>query len=109
MLLFSRQILPSYERFLNLCNQQSDANFSPPYVIDLIWHAHQMEPHCYKADCLDLFGREFWHEPWPHGLGVSSPLTQEFECAWKQAYGTPVGDDKFYMGKPEPLWMYIDD
>lgn len=99
--LIAQQVLPSYERFLNLCHQQN-VDFSPPYVLDLVWHAHQMEPHLYKKDCLALFGREFWHEPWPHGLGVSSPLTKDFECAWKQAYGTPVGEDwKFYLGNEE--------
>ena len=61
-----------------------------------------MEPHRYKEDCLALFGGEFLHHTWPRGLGVSTPLTDSFECAWEQEYGTRVGEDwKFYLGNDD--------
>lgn len=47
----------------------------------------------YKEDCLSLFGREFWHHPWPNGQGVIPPLSDEFRCAWKQAYGSIIEED----------------
>eukprot|EP00978_Attheya_sp_CCMP212_P019648 scaffold55276_cov55-Attheya_sp.AAC.5 len=101
------QVLPSYERFLNLCHANTNdnnnnvltSNPAPPLVLDLIWHAHQMEPVRYKQDCLELFGTEFWHDPWPHGLGVVTEASDELECAWKTKYGTPMADDWKYFNK----------
>lgn len=92
------QVIPSYERFLDLCRRCDVESPAPPYVLDLVWHAHQLEPVLYKNDCLSLFGCEFWHNPWPHGLGKSTPQSKEFECQWKQAFGTSMADDwKFYL------------
>ncbi len=96
--LIENQVIPSYERFLDLCHRSDVKSPAPPYVLDLVWHAHQLEPVQYKNDCLSLFGCEFWHDPWPHGLGKSTPLSKEFECQWKQAFGTSMADDwKFYL------------
>lgn len=96
--LIEKQIIPSYERFLDLCRRDGVTNPAPPYVLDLVWHAHQLEPAKYKRDCLELFGREFWHNPWPHGLGKSTPVSAEFECRWKDAFGTRMADDwKFFL------------
>ena len=88
-------LLPSYERFLNLCQSPSinEKDISPPYVLDLLWHAHQMEPVAYKTDCLTLFQREFLHHPWPKGLGTSVPVNEAFHCAWKTRYGTAMEED----------------
>ena len=97
-LFIEKQVIPSYERFLDLCRRCDVKNPAPPYVLDLVWHAHQLDPVQYKNDCLSLFGCEFWHDPWPHGLGKSTPLSKEFECQWKQTYGTRMADDwKFYL------------
>lgn len=96
-----KQVIPSYERFLDLCLRHGGdkvENPAPPYVLDLVWHAHQLEPVKYKNDCMSLFGCEFWHDPWPHGLGKSTPVSKEFECQWKQTFGTHMADDwKFYL------------
>lgn len=93
-----KQVIPSYERFLDLCRRSNMENPAPPYVLDLVWHAHQIEPVCYKNDCLSLFGCEFWHDPWPTGRGKSTPLSAEFQCQWKQAFGTRIGEDwEFYL------------
>jgi hypothetical protein len=102
--LLLKQVLPSYERFLNLChahtaNNDVLTNPAPPLVLDLVWHAHQMEPAQYKQDCLELFGTEFWHDPWPHGLGVMTEASDELLCAWKTTYGTPMADDWKYFNK----------
>jgi len=91
--LYSTHIVPSYERFLNLCYQQKLEGAAPPYVLDLVWHAHQANPITYKRDCLELFDREFWHHPWPNGLGVSTDLTSSFRCAWKRQYGSTIEED----------------
>ena len=93
--LLRNHLLPSYERFLNLCHSHAiqEKHISPPYVLDLIWHAHQMEPVSYKNDCLSLFHREFWHHPWPKELGESVSVSEEFQCAWKMHYGTTMEDD----------------
>ena len=93
--LLRRHLIPSYERFLNLCHSSAikEGDIAPPYVLDLIWHAHQMDPVSYKSDCLSLFNREFWHCPWPRGLGTSVPLSDEFLCAWKKLYGTTMEED----------------
>eukprot|EP00978_Attheya_sp_CCMP212_P019645 scaffold55276_cov55-Attheya_sp.AAC.2 len=54
----------------------------------------------YKQDCLELFGTEFWHDPWPHGLGVvTEAASDELECAWKTTFGTPMADDWKYFNK----------
>lgn len=97
-----KQVIPSYERFLDLSNRHGGDEVkkspAPPYVLDLVWHAHQLDPVRYKNDCMSLFGCEFWHDPWPHGLGKSTPLSKEFECQWKQTFGTHMADDwKFYL------------
>ena len=91
--LYSTHIIFSYERFLNLCYRQKIQNAAPPYVLDLVWHAHQADPVGYKEDCLWLFGLEFWHHPWPNGLGVSTELSSDFRCAWKLQYGTTLEED----------------
>ena len=66
---------------------------APPSVLDLIWHAHQTNPVQYKEECFSLFGCEFSHHPWPNGLGQTTPLSDEFQCAWKQAYGSTIDED----------------
>lgn len=97
-ILLKEHLIPSYERFLNLCNDTGNKRLiesavAPPYAIDLIWHAHQLDPVAYKEDCLALFGREFWHHPWPNGPGVSAPVSDELLCAWKTKYGTAMESD----------------
>lgn len=36
-----------------------------PCAQDLLWHAHQIRPRRYEADCLRLVGSVLPHEPWP--------------------------------------------
>lgn len=93
--LYSKHLIPSYERFLNLCfgSGVDLKKAAPPYVLDLIWHAHQADPIAYKHDCQTLFGCELWHHPWPNGLGVSAPVSTALKCAWKQLYGTSMEND----------------
>jgi len=91
--LYRSHLVPSYERFLNLCFRETIENAAPPYVLDLVWHAHQVDPVAYKHDCLSLFGGELWHHPWPNGLGVSTQVAPTLECAWKEAYGTTLEED----------------
>ena len=91
--LYRKHLIPSYERFLNLCYQMRLTNIAPPYVLDLVWHAHQLDPVAYRRDCMEMLGREVRHHPWPNGLGVSTPLSSDFQCAWKQAYGSSIEED----------------
>ena len=76
-----------------------DNNIAPPYMIDFIWHAHQMNPILYRKDCMEMFdGMELYHHPWPNGLSQSTPISKEFQCAWKQLYGTSIEQDwKLYV------------
>ncbi len=58
--------------------------FSPPFLVDLLWHAHQANPVAYVQDMKKLFGIIFDHRPWPRGstpiFGASSMAlwTEEF-------------------------------
>ena len=64
---------------------------APPYVLDLIWHAHQSNPVAYKKDCLYYVGKELPHHPWPNGLGELTELAPEFHCAWKTGFWVDAG------------------
>ena len=89
-----QQALSSYERFLNVCSQGTLEN--PPAVLDLVWRAHQVDPVRYKEDCLQLFGRKFLHCPWPNGLGITTPVSEDFQRLWSDAYETLMTDDWKY-------------
>jgi hypothetical protein len=38
--------------------------FTPPWQLDVAWHAHQIHPVWYESDCHKICGRFLAHVPW---------------------------------------------
>jgi hypothetical protein len=56
--------LERYRMFLHLMRQSRGSKLFcvPTYDIDLMWHAHQLCPLAYAADCQQLMGRLIDHD-----------------------------------------------
>jgi hypothetical protein len=90
-----------YQRFLFLCKTRSDLShqLAPPVAIDLLWHAHQSTPRQYVEATTRVIGFRVDHDPWPTETKELRPMSEEFKCAWKTAFGTTVEDDHCYSEK----------
>jgi len=49
-------IIDRYVRWLLLCKKYPTKNLQPPFDILFVWNVHMLRPHCYRNDCLKLFG-----------------------------------------------------
>jgi hypothetical protein len=92
-------LFKGYQRFLFLCKTRQDlANaLAPPVAIDWLWHAHQSTPLLYAEETTRVVGSRLDHDPWPTEKKDFRPLSDEFKCAWKTAFGTTIEDDHWFQ------------
>jgi len=63
--------------------------FTPTLDIDLVWHAHQLNPQCYGNDCRWLVGQLINHDDNPPSDQMS--IGNNFTCdKWYQTYGKRI-------------------
>ena len=96
---FISHLFQCYQRFLFLCKTRPDLahDLAPPVTVDLLWHAHQATPQLYLEETVRVVGFRLDHDPWPKGKGELRPLSEEFQCAWKTAFGTNVQNDHMFV------------
>lgn len=51
-----------YKKFLNLKKMYPKEFVVPSYLIDIIWHSHQLHPVAYKNDTVAVLGKIFPHD-----------------------------------------------
>lgn len=76
-----------YKKFLNLKKNYSNEFIVPCYLIDIIWHSHQLHPMEYNYDTKKLLGCVFTHDDTVSDRSVGSKLSQCDERTrqlWKQ-------------------------
>ncbi len=87
--------LDRYKKFLYLKKKHPLLFIVPCYSIDLIWHTHQLNPHAYSIDTIELIGGILEHDDSVvdrsagEKLDVSSRETMEL---WKELY-----NEKFFL------------
>ncbi len=103
-LTFIAHLLKGYQRFLFLCKTRPDLahDLAPPVAIDLLWHAHQSTPRLYLEETTRIVGFRLDHDPWPTEKKELRPLSEEFQCAWKTAFGRTIEQDHSFVKGLEP-------
>lgn len=76
----------SYQRMLVLASRRLEG-LEPTSLIDWLWHAHQMDRHLYRAECLAATGTIIHHEP-----GRAGNL-EATAAAWKAAFNSEMAED----------------
>lgn len=79
----------NYERWLVLLAAYPDRRqvLVPQAELDLAWHAHQLAPLAYRADCLRLLGSPVEHAPWPAEPDRGARAVAEQEQLWRELFG----------------------
>ena len=66
----AQEVAGQYRNWLYLATQHPDKHFPPSEDVDEFWHMHVLHTAQYRADCDEIFGAYFDHEP---TLSLSSP------------------------------------
>lgn len=95
-----RHAMPSYQRFLFLARHNPHVALSPPLYIDVLWHAHQLTPALYDAECKRVLGFVAEHCPWSGRTGAEAvpfAVPPETKMLWNDAFGTDICVDYRYL------------
>lgn len=78
----------SYERFLHLARKAN--SLSPTMLIDLMWHAHLMNPKTYEDECFRCVGRILEHD-------VGNPgNAEETKKLWSKEFNVEIERDYLF-------------
>lgn len=66
---------------------------APHVIVDLAWHAHQMDPVAYRTFCEAKLGRFVAHNMWASGPGVSKSPNNAIEQLWMKEFGVSHSRD----------------
>lgn len=85
------QLLMGYEKMIYLVARhphRTRKEFSPPFLVDLVWHVHQAHPVAYRRDMTRVAGVVLEHHPWPKPAeSGSGGLSQRSAVAlWKEEF-----------------------
>jgi hypothetical protein len=102
---FLRAAEQRYKGFLHLFRLTNSKFFLvPTYDIDLIWHAHQLDPRAYANDITQILGRVLEHDDSDSDRTPGHKLEQGFAqtCKlWFETYGSVYERaGAMYRGEP---------
>jgi hypothetical protein len=102
---FLRAAEQRYKGFLHLFRMTNSKFFLvPTYDIDLIWHAHQLDPIAYTKDIMQILGRVLEHDDSDSDRTPGHKLEQGFSqtCKlWFETYGSVYERaGAMYRGEP---------
>lgn len=94
-----------YKAFLHLFKITQSAVFLvPTYDIDLMWHAHQLSPVCYRQDMLHILGKVLDHDDTDSDRTAGHKLDDGFNTTrdvWQSVFGTLYDRaGAMYRGEP---------
>jgi hypothetical protein len=79
-------VMKGYERFMYLIakNPSRAHEFYPTYAVDLVWHAHLLNPKLYQDYCMKYLGFVLSHDP----TGLPSPqFADSIKNSWVSEFG----------------------
>lgn len=86
---FLDNALRRYKQFLFLRNREPEEFLVPCYDIDLMWHAHQLNPLIYKSDTVRITGSLFNHDDSVNERHEGSKLniaSEKTQTLWKKYF-----------------------
>lgn len=93
-----------YKKFLFMKKVSPNSFIVPCYDIDLIWHAHQLNPVSYKIDTIRTIGEHFNHDDSVNDRSGGSKLCQSMtdtQNKWKELYNEQFSNvGSMYRGLP---------
>lgn len=94
-----------YKGFLHLAAKSKGKQFLvPTYDIDLMWHAHQLDPLAYRIDTLQILGKVLDHDDTDAERNENSKLHTCFHATkqlWENTFSLPYAKaGAMYRGDP---------
>ena len=93
-----------YKMYLHLKKKNPKTFLVPCYDMDLVWHAHQVHPQDYQADCQNILGFVLKHDDSVNDRTEGSKLNNADEHTrklWFDEFNVPFArPGSMFRGKP---------
>uniref|UniRef100_A0A0R3S2L9 VWFD domain-containing protein n=1 Tax=Elaeophora elaphi TaxID=1147741 RepID=A0A0R3S2L9_9BILA len=106
---FISDAVERYLNFLLLKQTYTDQFLTPCYDFDIVWHTHQVHPHCYLRDCTAIFGWLMKHDDTVNDRNKNSKLLKG-EAMTKRLWAAHFQTGfwrrgSMYRGHPAPSFL----